>query len=327
MFVTEAQERRSKGRREASIAFATLLTLATRPAQGADFSTFADADSGFMMLLLLLMFAILTAFLHLVGRYRWTRREREIAGELERTRAELDRANLFLASEPQIVIVWDRPDAAPRLEGEHTLVADAPSAERVLSFAWLEPALATKAREALVRLLERGETFSLTIAGLKGRHFEIVGRPVAGNAVMRIRDVSGDRLQLVRLAEAHERAVASLDGFHKLLDSINHPAWTRRPDGALDWANSAYARAVEAENAEAAAEKGAELFDLNVRRESTSARAAQGLWRAKAPVNVAGERRTFEAVEVAFGSCSAGLALDTSETERLRGRLFPGEGK
>lgn len=55
-----------------------------------------------LVILLLLFFSVLTASLHLVGRRRWTHRESDLAGELARTRAGLDRANLFLASEPQI---------------------------------------------------------------------------------------------------------------------------------------------------------------------------------------------------------------------------------
>ena len=200
------------------------------------------------MLLLLLLFGVLTAVLHLIGRYRWTRHERELADELERARAELDRANLFLASEPQIVVAWDRPDAEPRVEGEFALVTDAPNPRRVLAFAaWLEPALAAKAEEAVGKLLSRGEAFSLTAAGLKGRHFEIFGRAIAGNAVMRIRDISGDRLQLVRLHESHARSAAALDALRKLLDATPNPAWTRDRDGAVDWVNAAYARAVEAD--------------------------------------------------------------------------------
>ena len=56
------------------------------------------ADISGLVILLLLFFSVLTASLHLVGRRRWTQREAELASELARTRAALDRANLFLAS-------------------------------------------------------------------------------------------------------------------------------------------------------------------------------------------------------------------------------------
>ena len=132
-------------------------------------------------------------------------------------------------------------------------MADVNNPRRVLAFsAWLEPAMATKAEEALGKLLVRGEAFSMTAGGLKGRHFEIFGRAIAGNAVMRIRDISGDRLQLVRLHETHARDAAALASLRKLLDASPNPAWTRNREGLVEWANPAYARAVEAVDAFAA---------------------------------------------------------------------------
>ena len=130
-------------------------------------------------------------------RQRHSRRERELAAELERTRAELDRVKQFLAGEPQIVVVWDRADAEPRVEGEFSLVSEAMNPRRILSFgAWLEPEVATRVQAAVDKLLARGEGFAMTEASLKGRHLELAGRAIGGNAVMRIRDVSGDRLAI-----------------------------------------------------------------------------------------------------------------------------------
>ena len=298
------------------------MTAATSGARAADLSSISDSDISTLMLLLLLLFGVLTAVLHLIGRYRWTRHERQLADELERARAELDRANLFLASEPQIVVAWDRPDADPRVEGEFALVTDAPNPRRVLAFAaWLEPALAAKAEEAVGKLLSRGEAFSLTAAGLKGRHFEIFGRAIAGNAVLRIRDISGDRLQLVRLHESHARSAAALDALRKLLDATPNPAWTRTSEGAVDWVNAAYVSAVEAADPADAVEKRLELFDLSVRREADAARAEAGLWKARAPAVVAGGRRMFEVYEISTGAGAAGLALDLSELETLRAEM------
>jgi signal transduction histidine kinase len=253
---------------------------------------FATDLSG-LVILLLLFFSVLTASLHLVGRRRWTQREAELASELTRTRAALDRANLFLASEPQILLAWDRPDGEPRIEGDFSLVADAPSPRRVLAFAsWLEPAIAANLQHAVERLLGRGEAFSLAAASLKGRHFEIDGRAVAGCAVVRILDVSGERLQLARLRDSHAQANAALDALRALLDAIPGPAWTRGVDGRIAWANLAYARAVEA--------------------------ADSGVWRRRAPAVVAGGRKLFEATEVATADGAAGLASDLSELETAR---------
>ena len=122
----------------------------------------SDSDTSTLLLLLLLMFGVLTAVLHIAGRHRWTKRERELANELAHTHAQLERANLFLASEPQIVVAWNGPNAKPRFEGDLALIGDVPAPERALAFsAWLEPAAAAKAKDNVRRLLERGESFTL----------------------------------------------------------------------------------------------------------------------------------------------------------------------
>ena len=295
--------------------------FATGGARASDLSniTISDSDTSTLLLLLLLLFGVLTAVLHIAGRNRWTRRERELANELEFTHAQLDRANLFLASEPQIVVAWDSPDARPRIEGDLSLVGDGQNAERALAFAgWLEPDMADKAEEALQRLLQRGESFSLTAAGLKGRHFEVFGRAIAGNAVMRVRDISGDRLQLVRLQEAHSRSVASVESVRKLLDLTPNPAWMRARDGCLEWVNIAYARSVDAADPAAAIAQKLELFESSARGDAQRVRAQKGVWRAKATATVAGQRKMFDAYELTIDQGSVGLALDVSEIEILR---------
>jgi len=275
-----------------------------------------------LVIVLLLLFSVLTASLHLVGRRRWTRRESELADELARARASLDRANLFLASEPQILVAWDRPDSEPRIEGDFALVADAPLPRRVLAFSsWLEPALAQTVQGAVERLLGRGEAFSIAAASPKGRHFEIDGRAVAGCAVMRIRDVSGDRLQLARLRDTHAEANGALGALRALLDAVPNPAWTRDAGGRLAWANAAYGRAVEANSGVDAATRGLELFDQDLRAEAQAERGRSGAWRRKAPAVVAGERKVFEVVEAATPSGAAGIASDLSEMEALRAEM------
>ena len=277
------------------------------------------ADITGLVILLLLFFSVLTASLHLLGRRRWTQRESELTGELARARASLDRANLFLASEPQILVAWERPHSEPRIEGDFALVADAPQSRRVLAFStWLEPTLAGAVAGAVDRLLERGEAFSIAAASLKGRHFEIDGRAVAGCAVMRIRDVSGDRLQLARLRDSHAEANAALASLRALLDAIPHPAWTRDASGRVAWTNLAYARAVEAKDPADAASRGLELFDQDLCTEAQAERERSGAWRRATRAVVAGERKMFQVVEVATETGAAGLANDLSEVEALR---------
>ena len=205
-----------------------------------------EQDLTGLVLLILLLFGTFTAVLHLIGRRNWTRREKALTAELTQTHARLDRANLFLSTEPQVVVAWGA-GGEPDIEGDYSLVTDTPLPRRVLGFgSWLAPDLAQKMDHAVERLRDRGEGFSVALASTRGRHFEIDGRAVAGRAVMRIRDVSGDRLQLVRLRESHTELLEELGAIRAMLDAIPHPVWTRDGAGRLAWSNVAYARAVEA---------------------------------------------------------------------------------
>ncbi len=272
--------------------------------------------------LLLVLFVAFTVFFHLLGRKSWKQREQALVGELAQTHAKLDRAQQFLASEAQIFVVWADANSEPEIEGEISLVADGPFPRRVLGYnSWLEPKLAQQLAQCVERLHSRGEAFTLAAAGLRNRHFDIAGRAVAGRAVMRIRDVSGDRQQLVSLRDAHLDVLAQTTALKAMLDAIPHPAWTRDALGRLVWANRAFAHAVEAGDADEVVAKNLELFDANLRAAALAARQEKGLWSDRAVTVAAGERRSFEVVEVASGGVSAGFADDRSQLAALRGEI------
>ena len=159
------------------------------------------------------------------------------------------------------------------------------------------------------------------MVSLRGRHLELDGRPVSGSAVMRIRDVSGERLQLAKLRNQFALAEGALDGLRRALEAADMPAWTRDAAGAVVWCNIPYARAVDAPDDQAAIDKGGELFDPAVRREAAAAVRETGAWSRRASAVVGGERRTFDAVEARTPVGSAGVARDISEIAALRAEM------
>lgn len=267
-------------------------------------------------------FATVATLLNLAGRKAWAKREADLVGELGDLRARLDRAQVFLAAEPQIVVAWGSNSDEPDIEGDLSLVTDAPGARRVLGFgSWLGPQAAQQLERVVERLRSRGEAFRLALVSSSGRHLEAEGRAVSGRAVMRIRDVSGDRLELTRLRERHASTAMQLESFQGMLDAAPGPAWLRDADGRLVWVNTSYLRAVEAASREDALTRGAELLDQASRDEAMRARAGAQLWRARVPAVVAGQRHMLDVVDLPAGIGSVGFATDVSELENMRADL------
>ena len=304
------------------------LTLAAGKATASEpFALFAPAGDtqgvvGISVLVALVIFSTSTALLHLTGRRRWTQRENQLASDLTSTRAALDRANLFLSAEPQIIIAWGSESGEPDIAGDLSLVMDVPVPRRVLGFgSWLAPESAQKIEQCVELLRSRGEGFRLPLVSIAGRHLEADGRAIGGRAVMRIRDVSGDRLELTQLRERHARSLLDIDVLRTLLDTIPNPVWVRDANHRLTWTNAAYAKAVEAADGREAVMKGAELLDASARAMAAEKRAAGEVWHARMPAVIAGERHKMEIFDVPAAGGSVGMAHNMSELEAVRDDL------
>jgi PAS domain-containing protein len=194
----------------------------------------------------LTVFSGLVALLYLSQRRRCMEREGAHYLELMALRAKLDRAGVFLGAETQIIAAWAVPGEDPDMEGDLELAGNRPNARRLLAFgSWLPLGMAETIETSVARLRAAGEAFRFTVTSLDGRHLEIEGRPVAGIAVLRIRDVSGDRREAVRLQALQAATLGQVEALRALLNAAPCPAWLRNGGGKLSWVNAAYARAVE----------------------------------------------------------------------------------
>jgi signal transduction histidine kinase len=277
---------------------------------------------GLAVFLGLVLLSTITALLHLTGRKRWLKREVELSTAVRELRARLDRAEVFLAAERQIIIVWGSESGEPEIEGDLTLVMDVPIPRRVLGFgAWLPPASAQAMDDSVERLRSRGEGFRMALATLGKRHVEAEGRAVGGRAILRLRDVAGDRLELTRLREHHSQILAENDAWRTMLDAIPNLVWLRGPDDRLTWANNAYAKAVEAKDGNDAVMRNLELLDRPAREVAAAARANGQIWRARVGAVVSGERHNLSIVDVPAQAGSVGMGTDLSELEAARSDL------
>jgi signal transduction histidine kinase len=269
----------------------------------------------------LTVFAATTSLVYIRERVRWQRREAELAGELETARGHQERLSALLSADPQVVVSWNGRSAAPVFEGDSGFLG-APGGSMALAYgAWAPPAEAKRLELATDALKEHGEAFALTMRAKSGVFIDIEGRPVAGRAVIRLREVTGERAQVMTLRGEFERVAADHAALTALLGGLPHPAWTRGGEGRLTWCNIAYARAVEAASPTDAVKNGLELLDRAERDGAAKARRDGTSFSVRAPAVVAGQRRTLDVLELPTPSGFAGLATDMSELEAVRADL------
>ena len=304
---------------------AALFPGLARAAEGrtrlANLAVLRDSQDAFLLSICvgLTLFATTVALLHLAGRRRALQRENALMSTLNEVRAKLDRAETFLAAESQINIAWGLQSNEPEIEGDAALVGDGLGLRRVLGFgSWLPPEQAQRLEACVSHLRLRGEAFRLSVVALNGRHLETEGRAVTGRAVMRVRDVSGDRLEAGRLRDAQTRTLAELASLRALLDAIPCPAWARDASNCLTWLNAAYVRAVEAEDRQDALRRSIELLESPAREISAASRAHKDVFRGRSAAVLAGWRRSLDIVEVPLDEGSVGIAFDVSELEAAR---------
>jgi signal transduction histidine kinase len=263
-----------------------------------------------------------TALLYTRERRRTLARERRLQAEIARLRETADRLALFASSEGQLVIVWKGRDAPPEVEGDLSILGEAASLRHLPAFAsWLAPADASSLENGLDRLRDCGQSFALAAKTLSGRLVEAHGRAVGGHAVLRLRDITGDNAELLRIARELSGARADIAAITGLLDTVPHPMWLRDPEDRLVWANQAYLRAVEARSLDEVRMRALELLDTSTRREAHRKRLEGAAFSQRVPAVVAGERHILEVVEKPTATGSAGIAVDVSEAEAMRSDL------
>lgn len=271
-------------------------------------------------------FSVISALLLMRTRLRAAAQETRLRADIQNLQAEADRFRALLFAEPQVLISWPAGDSRPQISGDTALVlppdVQASQPQRVLAFGtWLPPEPALQMDHAVDRLLDQGESFVLNLVTSGGRAIEAMGRAVGGQAVVRIRDLAGLRRDLAETSlrlRALQDETEMLRGFAV---AAPWPIWTRRADGALAFANDAYARATDATNSADAIGRNLELLDSAGRAAMARALADSPEFAGRLPIVVGGERRFFDVRALKVSGGSAGIAVDASEAAELRAGL------
>jgi signal transduction histidine kinase len=242
------------------------------------------------------------------------KRARESAEQLDADRASI---RSLIAAEPQVLVRWElggSPElAAATLDVE--LGVPGKAGEVVRYAAWLERNSAAELEERVACLLEAGEGFTHLIETASGAQLEAIGRASASGAILKIRDITGDRKEMAALGTKRMQLSRDVDVTRLLYDAIPMPVWFRDAQGRLDWVNQAYARAVDASGSDEVREQQIEF--LNTRQRSAAdQKLGQGESHTKRiHAVVSGERKAFDIIALPVGPASAGIAIDVAALE------------
>jgi len=157
--------------------------------------------------LALLVFSVVAAVLLMRTRLRAARSEELLRSDVQDLQVHADRLRALLFAEPQILISWAAGDNRPEISGDTSLLMpqDAQRPQRVLAFGtWLPPEPALQMDHAVDALRDAGEGFLLNLTTSTGHAIEAMGRAIGGQAIVRIRALSGLRRELAEMNLRHK---------------------------------------------------------------------------------------------------------------------------
>ena len=273
----------------------------------------------------LLGFSVVSAILLMRNRTRAATNEAKLRAQINELTAQTDRLSALLFAEPQVLISWPAGDDRPRISGDIALLlpeALQQSPHRILAFGtWLPPEPALQIDRAVGALREKGEGFLLNLGTSAGRAVEAMGRATGGQAIVRIRELSGVRRELAEANLRYNTLLEETQLLRDFADGAPWPIWAKDAQGRLRYANTAYARVTEASSVSDAIQRNLELLESDQCADMSRALNDNSAWSARLPVVLSGERRTYDVQAMKFPSGSAAIAVDASEVAQLKAAL------
>lgn len=252
------------------------------------------------------------------------RREARYAkAESLQLRRNLAAADAIIRAEPQVLIFWEQGQAVRIVA--HTLsgVPGLPEHHaEILRFGqWLEPGGAHALKSALDQLFAQGRAFNVILKTTAGGNVEAEGRAAGGRAVLRLKDISGYKLELSTILEHHTTLARDVRSSRALLNTLPMPVWLRGTDGRITWVNTAYAAAVDAHSDTEVIERQIELLESRQRKAVAKSIASGESYKARVHLVAGGERKPHDIVVLPLEDVTAGAAIDVTEIETVQGEL------
>jgi signal transduction histidine kinase len=266
----------------------------------------------------LLGFSVVASILLMHNRVRAARTETKLRADIGDLQAQADSYQTLLFAEPQILIAWPAGGNRPRISGDTSLVLQQDSPQRILAFGtWLPPEPALQMDHAVDALRETGESFLLNLTTANGHAIEAMGRAIGGQAIVRIRPLSGVKKELAETNLRLKSVVEETEMLRGFAATSPWPLWAKGAKGKLIYANAAYAQATEATSVDDAIARNLELLDSSHRGDMEEALGAKKAYDARLPIVASGERRIYDVRAINVGGGSVGIAIDASEADAL----------
>ncbi|MFN5528615.1 PAS-domain containing protein, partial [Bradyrhizobium sp.] len=249
-------------------------------------------------------------------------KEARLRADVAALQLQADRYRALLFAEPQILIAWPAGGHRPQISGDTAMLVPQDQPQRILAFgSWLPPEPALQLDRAVDALREAGEGFLLHLTSSHGHAIEAMGRAIGGQAIVRIRELSGLRRELAETQLRFKALGEETESLRALAAALPWPVWARQANGALTYVNPAYARAADARDVPDAISRNLELLDSADRTDLQRALGAAGRFEGRLPIVTGGERRMHDVHAFTLSNGSAGVAIDASEAAALRTAL------
>ncbi|MRG54693.1 PAS domain-containing protein [Phyllobacterium sp. SYP-B3895] len=264
--------------------------------------------------------ALLSAGWLIRERSRIANENRQLRDKVADLNVTVQRNEAMLNLKDQRIIVWEGGSSTPNLIGNLPPEIGVPEPRSLfLAFGrWLRVDSVTLLDRSIAALREKARPFDITVETTKGAPLEIQGRTSGGYAIVRFINLGEARAEQALLKTENYQLSEAIGTLRGLLESVDMPAWSRDADGRLNWANLAYAKAVEARDPHAAVSEARELFGAQARERMEREKAASRRFNEQVSTVVGGDRRVFRVTDVAGTTGSAGVAVDISEVELIR---------
>lgn len=250
------------------------------------------------------------------------------------SQGKIDRLTMLLASAPAAPVIV-HPDG--RLEAADRLAkwlgrTRAPNflSELTAEDGGIEPEDAGALAQDIAAAQRAGKSFARAVRGINSTRLLLVrGAPAgpelaeSGGVLLWVFDATDSQAEIQSLRSQVGQLREALEALAGLVEAAPFPMWHRTSDLRLSLVNSAYVRAVDAEDAADVIAQGIELVEsvggVPPEAAAADAMARDQLVERMVPATIDGERRMMRVVDVPLGEAGiAGYAVDQHELEQAR---------